>query len=542
MQSKDLEAQLLSNKEAQISSDLPFREWLYAWLLNPNIENNHQKTIDRWIGILIVANLFALIFEQIPAIFDVYETWFHFFDLVSVTVFSLEYLLRFYLAPEDEEFKKSRFARAKYVSSPFAIIDLVAILPFFLQAFISIDLRFLRSLRLLRILKLFRVLIPAYKEFVLANKGRTFRQRIHALVFPSEYGGTLHTLYDTFIVIWVVLSVIAVVLESVQSIHYLLNLEFLILDAIAVSIFSIEYCLRLYSCVEEPGYQKAISGRLKLAKSSSSVIDLLAIVPFFLEVFLHHLFDLRFLRVFRLLRLLKLTRYTAATQSLSKVIAREWPVMAASAFILMLLVVLTASLGYLFEHEAQPDKFENIPQSIYWAVITLASVGYGDISPVTPAGRAMTIVLALIGIGIFAIPAALLSSAFSDQLKMDREALVNKLYNMLSDGVIDDNEAEYIKAESKRLHLSDDEVKILIERAKRERELMDDVSTLPLHKIAGNPEHALEHYKYLLGQIRQLNLLSDQNQINQTMAMPDRLTETEKQLWRLINRQEVPPT
>lgn len=454
MQSKDLEAQLLSNKEAQISSDLPFREWLYAWLLNPNIENNHQKTIDRWIGILIVANLFALIFEQIPAIFDVYETWFHFFDLVSVTVFSLEYLLRFYLAPEDEEFKKSRFARAKYVSSPFAIIDLVAILPFFLQAFISIDLRFLRSLRLLRILKLFRVLIPAYKEFVLANKGRTFRQRIHALVFPSEYGGTLHTLYDTFIVIWVVLSVIAVVLESVQSIHYLLNLEFLILDAIAVSIFSIEYCLRLYSCVEEPGYQKAISGRLKLAKSSSSVIDLLAIVPFFLEVFLHHLFDLRFLRVFRLLRLLKLTRYTAATQSLSKVIAREWPVMAASAFILMLLVVLTASLGYLFEHEAQPDKFENIPQSIYWAVITLASVGYGDISPVTPAGRAMTIVLALIGIGIFAIPAALLSSAFSDQLKMDREALVNKLYNMLSDGVIDDNEAEYIKAESKDFTLA----------------------------------------------------------------------------------------
>ena len=542
MQSKDLEAQLLSNKEAQISSDLPFREWLYAWLLNPNIENNHQKTIDRWIGILIVANLFALIFEQIPAIFDVYATWFHFFDLVSVTVFSLEYLLRFYLAPEDEEFKKSRFARAKYVSSPFAIIDLVAILPFFLQAFISIDLRFLRSLRLLRILKLFRVLIPAYKEFVLANKGRTFRQRIHALVFPSEYGGTLHTLYDTFIVIWVVLSVIAVVLESVQSIHYLLNLEFLILDAIAVSIFSIEYCLRLYSCVEEPGYHKAITGRLKLAKSSSSVIDLLAIVPFFLEVFLHHLFDLRFLRVFRLLRLLKLTRYTAATQSLSKVIVREWPVMAASAFILMLLVVLTASLGYLFEHEAQPDKFENIPQSIYWAVITLASVGYGDISPVTPAGRAMTIVLALIGIGIFAIPAALLSSAFSDQLKMDREALVNKLYDMLSDGVIDDEEAEYIKAESKRLHLSDDEVKILIERAKRERELMDDVSTLPLHKIAGNPEHALEHYKYLLGQIRQLNLLSDQNQINQTMAMPDRLTETEKQLWRLINRQEVPPT
>ena len=541
MSDKNIESQLLT-AEVQISSDLPFRKWLYAWLLDPHIEGNYQKTIEHWIGMLIVANLFALVFEHLPAVYEPNQMWFHIFDIVSVVVFSIEYVLRFYLAPEDDEFKKHRFARVRYVSSPFAIIDLVAILPFFLQAFISIDLRFLRFLRLLRILKLFRVLIPAFKDFIQANKGRTFRQKVHALVFPSEYGGELHHMFDTFIVIWVVISVIAVVLESVQSIHYLLNLEFLILDAIAVSVFTLEYCLRLYCCVEEPGYQKAISGRLKLAKSTASVIDLLAIAPFFLEVFLHHLFDLRFMRVFRLLRLLKLTRYTGATKSLSQVIAREWPVMAASAFIMLLLVVMTASLGYLFEHEAQPDKFENIPQSIYWAVITLASVGYGDISPVTPAGRAMTIVLALIGIGIFAIPAALLSAAFADQLKSDRDALVNTIYEMLSDGVIDDDEAAFIKAESKRLHLSDEDLRRLVDKAKRERELMDDVSTLPLHKIASNPEHAVEHFKYLLGQIRQMNLLSDQQQLNETMAMPDRLTETEKQLWRLINRQEAPPT
>ena len=541
MSNQNIESQLLSH-EVEISSDLPFRKWLYAWLLDPHIEGNHQKSIDHWIGLLIVANLFALVFEHVPAIFEPNQVWFHYFDVISVLIFTIEYAVRFYLAPEDEEFKKHRFARARYATSPFAIIDLVAILPFFLQAFISIDLRFLRFLRLLRILKLFRVLIPAYKEFVQANKGRTFRQKIHALVFPSEYGGELHHMFDTFIVIWVIISVLAVIFESVHSIHYLLNLEFLILDAIAVSIFTIEYCLRLYCCVEEPGYQRAVAGRLKLAKSTSSIIDLLAIAPFFLEVFLHHLFDLRFMRVFRLLRLLKLTRYTGATQSLSKVVVREWPVMAASAFIMLLLVVMTASLGYLFEHEAQPEKFENIPQSIYWAVITLASVGYGDISPVTPAGRAMTIVLALIGIGIFAIPAALLSSAFSDQLKMDREALVNKLYEMLADGNIDESEAEYIKQEAKRLHLSDEEVRVLIEKAKRERELMDDVSVLPLHKIASNPEHTVEHYKYLLGQIRQLSLLSDQELLNQTLSKPDRLTDTDKQLWRLINRQEAPPT
>ena len=538
MQINDLEAQLITDHEAHISSDLPFREWLYAWLLNPNIEGNYQKTIDRWIAILIVANLFVLIFEHVPAINALYSTWFHYFDVASVVIFTIEYLVRFYLAPEDEEFKKHRFARAKYATSPFAIIDLIAILPFFLQAFISIDLRYLRFLRLLRILKLFRVLIPAYKAFSIANKGRTFRQRVHALVFPSAYGGELHNLYDSFIVVWVVISVLAVILESVQSIHYLLNMEFLILDAIAVSIFTFEYCLRMYCCVEEPGYKKAFSGRLKLAKSTSSIIDLLAIAPFFLEVFLHHLIDLRFMRVFRLLRLLKLTRYTGATQSLMKVIAREWPVMAASAFIMLLLVVMTASLGYLFEHEAQPEKFENIPQSIYWAVITLASVGYGDISPVTPAGRAMTIVLALIGIGIFAIPAALLSSAFSDQLKSDREALVNKLFEMLADGNIDEEEALYIKTEAKRLHLSDEEVKLLIEKAKRERELMDDVAILPLHKIATNTDHTIEHFKHLLGQVRQLSLLTDQEKFNAAIDGSERLTETDKKLWILIGLQQ----
>ena len=538
MSDHTLEDQLLHHENVQISSNLPFRKWLYSWLLDPHIEGNYQKTIDKWIVILIVGNLFALVFEQVPAIFQAYEKWFHFFDIFSVMVFTIEYLLRFYLAPEDEEFKKRKYARGSYVVSPFALIDLIAILPFFLQAFISVDLRYLRSLRLLRILKLFRILIPAYKEFVVANQGRTFRQKVHAVVFPSEYGGSLHTIFDTFIVIWVIVSVLAVILESVQGIHYLLNLEFIVLDAIAVSIFTLEYCLRMYCCVEEPGYKRAVSGRLKMAKSTSSIIDILAIAPFFLEVFLHHLIDLRFMRIFRLLRLLKLSRYTGATQSLSKVIAREWPVMAASTFIMLLLVVMTASLGFLFEHEAQPDKFENIPQAIYWAVITLASVGYGDISPVTPAGRAMTIVLSLIGIGIFAIPAAILSSAFTDQLKRDRESLVNTIYEMLADGHLDEMEIEYIRTESKRLHLSDEEIRLLIDKANRERELMEDVSVLPLHKIAANTDHTIEHYKHLLGQVRQLSLLTDQEKFQSAVDNSERLTETDKKLWTLIALQQ----
>ncbi len=521
--------------KADIPSDLPLREWLYAWLFDPHIEGNHHHTFERWIGYLIVANILALVCEHIPQFYLGREMYFHAFEVVSVGIFTLEYLLRLLLAPVDHEFQNSRSPTLKYIFSPFALIDLLSIAPFYLHAFLPLDLRMLRFLRLLRILKLFRVVIPAYHDFVERNRGRTFRQKIHALVFPSDYGGDLHHHFDNFIVFWVVVSVMQVVLESVESIEYVLATEFLILDAVAVGIFSVEYLLRLYACVEDPRFAGRFSGRVKHVTSFGALIDFLAILPFFLEVFLHHLFDLRFLRVFRLMRLLKLTRYTGATQTLVTVVKREWPIMAASAFIMLLLVLLTASLGYLFEHQAQPDKFENIPQSIYWAVITLASVGYGDISPVTPVGRALTIVLALLGIGIFAIPAALLSSAFSDQLRIDRENLVNQLYEMLADGHLDDEEHEILHREAKRLHLTEKEVQNLIDRARRQREVMDDLSQLPLHLIAKNPAHAVEHYKSLLGQMRQLAILTDPQSFEAEAKQKGRLTDTDWLAWKLIS-------
>ena len=523
-------------KEANIPSGLPLRKWLYAWLLDPTIPGNYQKGMDKWIGILIVVNLFALVFEHVPAVFDLNKHWFHYFDVFSVGVFTIEYFLRLYLAPEDPEFQKRGKPRLAYVTSPFAIVDFLAVAPFYLQAFIPVDLRVLRFLRLLRILKLFRVIVPAYHEFVGLNRGRTFRQKIHAIVFNSPYGGKMHDFFQGFIGIWVLISVLAVVMESVHSVSYILNVEFVILDAVAVAIFTMEYCMRIYSCVEEPGFKGAVSGRLKQAKSTSTMIDFLAILPFFLEVFLHHLIDLRFLRVFRLARLLKLTRGSDATATLGRVLAREWPVIAAAGFIMLLLVVLTASLGYLFEHEAQPDKFDNIPNSIYWAVITLASVGYGDISPVTPLGRIMTMVLALIGIGIFAIPAALLSSAFSDELVKERAALKIKLHDILADGNIDVDEMAYIRAESKRLHLTAAEIKQLLRQVQEENANKSDFAAMPIHTIAAKPELALEHYKSLLGQIRQLALLTDPVAFERTAKDRDSLTGTEAAFWGQIQK------
>jgi voltage-gated potassium channel Kch len=367
------------------------------------------------------------------------------------------------------------------------------------------------------------------------NQGRSFRQKIHALVYPSEFGGKLHLLFDNFIMVCVLISVSAVILESVQSISHVMHLEFIVLDIVMVAIFSLEYCTRLYCCVEQPGFQKAFSGRLRHAKSPALLVDLLAILPFFLEAFFNNLFDLRFLRVFRLMRLLKLTRYTGATATLTKVLAREWPVMSASIFIMLLLVVLTASLGYLFEHEAQPDKFENIPQSIYWAVVTLASVGYGDISPVTPVGRLMTIVMALVGIGIFAVPAAILSTAFNDQLHKDREMMHAELLRFMKDGSLSDEHYERIMREAEELHISQDEVLILINRVKQERAEMTQ-HQLPIAAIRETPEIAFEQFRIVVSNLRQIATAGDRKQMQELFDTPGRATDDELAIWRQIDR------
>jgi voltage-gated potassium channel Kch len=526
----DLDARLRFSEAGSL------RRWLFNWLLNGEIEGNYSALIERWVAILIIANLLALVFEHVPAIYQPYAQWFHIFDVVSVGIFTLEYLMRLYLAPEDKEFKGSSLPRLAYFKSPFALIDLIAILPFYLAAFIQVDLRMLRALRLLRIFKLFRILIPAYREFQQLNAGRSFRQKLHALIWPSEYGGRLHEYFDTFIMVWVVVSVLAVVLESVGSINYILNLEFIILDTIAVAVFTLEYLLRIYTVVESPEHKHAFFGRFKYARSGSALIDLLAVLPFFLEAFLHHLVDLRFLRVFRLIRLLKLTKYTGSTSSLFTVIKREWPVMSSAVFIMMLLVILTASLGYLFEHEAQPDKFENIPASIYWAVITLASVGYGDIYPVTIAGRAMTMILAVLGIGIFAIPAAILASAFSDQLRIERETLMNELYVMLSDGHLSEEEREMLDREAKRLHLNQDEVNRLIDRVHRERELVQDQKGISIERLAKDPNLALERFRELAGQVKQIALMGNVDEMREKLESSDRSTALEKKIWSMTGK------
>jgi DNA-binding transcriptional MerR regulator len=151
-------------------------------------------------------------------------------------------------------------------------------------------------------------------------------------------------------------------------------------------------------------------------------------------------------------------------------------------------------------------------------------------------GRIMTMVLALIGIGIFAIPAALLSSAFSDELVKERAALKIKLHDILADGNIDVEEMAYIRAESKRLHLTAAEIKQLLRQVQEENANKSDFAAMPIHTIAAKPELALEHYKSLLGQIRQLALLTDPVAFERTAKARDSLTGTEAAFWGQIQK------
>lgn len=510
----------------------PLRRIIYEWLYKPKDGVPTSKTFENYLSILIIANVASMILETIPALAP-YLRWLHLFETISVAIFTGEYLLRLFIAPEDPDFKEAKNPRLKYLFSFFALIDALVIVPFFMGSLINIDLRFLRILRLL---KLLRILLPAFEEFRQLNEGRTFRQRIHALVFPSPYGGQLHHFYDLFIVVWVLISVLAVILESVDSIYYNLSVEFIILDAVAVLVFSFEYLMRIYSCVEEPRFQRTIAGRLSYATKPVAIIDFLAIIPFFLEVFLHHLIDLRFLRSFRLMRLFKLARYTGSTNILFSIIRREAPILATSAFTLMLLVVLVASLGYLFEHEAQPEKFENIPTSIYWAVITLASVGYGDISPITPMGRMMTTLMALIGLGLFAIPASILSSAFTQELQSQRQAIENQLFEMLKDGVLSDKEFDEVQALAGKMNMSEEQLKILIEKAQRESEerARNDIF-IPADYLTAHPTVAAAQFRVLFEQIKRITHLPNAADISRHLLTSHNVGEVERNLWHALH-------
>jgi voltage-gated potassium channel len=260
---------------------------------------------------------------------------------------------------------------------------------------------------------------------------------------------------DLILILLITGNVVAVVLESIPGIAASYGAWFHRFELFSIAVFTVEYVLRVWSAIEQrhPRYKHPLRGRLRYIASPMAVIDLLAILPFYLS-FLFPI-DLRVLRVLRLVRMFKLTRYSPAMNLLLAALREESQAIAAALFVLMLLLILASSLAYLAEHEAQPQAFGTIPRAMWWAIVTLTTVGYGDVVPITPWGKVVGGLVGIIGIGMVALPAGLLASGFSDQLHERRREFETAVDRILASGTIGPEEGHELRRFRDRLGLSD---------------------------------------------------------------------------------------
>lgn len=232
----------------------------------------------------------------------------------------------------------------------------------------------------------------------------------------------LNSLFQKFIYTLIILNVLSLILTSYKEIYSNYELFFKNFELFSVFIFSVEYVLRFWTA--DLFFEKGtpFSKRLKFSLSAFGLIDLFAILPFYLPlIFPFDLRVLRILRLFRLLRILKLGRLSKSLQTITSVLKESKSELSITLFVAFILMILSSTLMFYVENEAQPDKFENIGQSLWWSVATLTTVGYGDIYPITGLGKILSSIIALIGIGFVALPTGIISSAFINKMQNEKE-------------------------------------------------------------------------------------------------------------------------
>lgn len=246
----------------------------------------------------------------------------------------------------------------------------------------------------------------------------SLRARVYALLNFHDGGQTtLERITDWSLIGLVLLNTATVVLDSVKGIDAHYHPFFIGIELVSIYIFTLEYALRVWSCVEDRRYRHPLWGRLRFMCSPLALIDLVAVLPFYLSI---GLLDLRFLRLVRLLRLLKVTRYVRALHVIGQVVRRKRAELLVTLGMIGLILLLVSSVMYSIESVAQPDKFGSIPDTMWWGVATLTTVGYGDVYPITPAGKVFSSIIAVLGLGLFAIPTGILASGFNEQLQEQR--------------------------------------------------------------------------------------------------------------------------
>ncbi|VAX18939.1 Potassium voltage-gated channel subfamily KQT; possible potassium channel, VIC family [hydrothermal vent metagenome] len=215
-----------------------------------------------------------------------------------------------------------------------------------------------------------------------------------------------------FIMSIVVLSCIAIVIETVEplSVKFFNALE--LFEYFSITIFTVEYVFRVWACVESPKYSHPLFGRIRFMLSPMALVDLLAILPFYLTFVVADLRFIRALRLLRIFRIFKIARYSKALMTFGRILASKKEELVITAILGLILIFFSSSFMYFIEHDAQPEAFASIPHAMWWAVVTLTTVGYGDIYPITMPGKLLGGFIAIIGIGMFALPAGILGSAF----------------------------------------------------------------------------------------------------------------------------------
>jgi len=253
-------------------------------------------------------------------------------------------------------------------------------------------------------------------EVKMRKRAQDWRRRCFELLEQGPIGDTGSGLVGRFIVALVIVSLVTTVLQTVPAYAMRYHRVFDAIEIIALSVFTLEYVLRVWIVVEHPLYRHMPPSRARLGYilSARGVIDLIAVLPFWLAPFLPE--ELQVLLVLRVLRFLKLGRYSPAIRSLLDSVYAERRALIGCFVILLGAALLVGTLMHLIEGAVQPEKFGTVPDAMWWAIVTLGTIGYGDVVPVTAAGRMVATVTIFLGLIMVALPVGIVATAFANDI------------------------------------------------------------------------------------------------------------------------------
>jgi voltage-gated potassium channel len=248
------------------------------------------------------------------------------------------------------------------------------------------------------------------------RRASKLRHRLYEILEQGSVGDRAGRLVSRLLIVLIVINLIAVVLESVPALRNRFGELFLGVEIASLLVFSIEYALRLWVAAEHPPYRHLTKNRarLKFAASAMGIVDLLAVLPFWFMLFVPG--DLRVVLVFRILRFLKFARYSPGMRSLLDVLYAERRALLGCLIILLGMTLVAAAVMHLVEGDVQPDKFGTIPEAMWWAIVTLGTIGYGDVVPVTALGKLVASITIFAGLIMIALPVGIVATAFAEQV------------------------------------------------------------------------------------------------------------------------------